>query len=257
MNMHIQRFQLRNVTASLVLFAVFTGDHRLQAAPIAIANPSFEAPVQVDGGYDFLLPPNQQGTYGWTIGDSAGIYNPTALDYATAGGNGTPAGADGSQVGFVFGFGDYTIEQQLAGPDEILNNGDDPVLAANAIYRLTVAVGQRQIGNQYGATYGGYDFMLIAGIGVDAKVIARETDAVTPTPGTFVDRTIVVDSATLDPSLYGLPLTILLRKTVQNATADTDYDHVRMDAEIVPEPTSLVLVLLGGIGALWWFRRFR
>ena len=204
-----------------------------QAASLTIANPSFEAPVYADGEYDFLISPAGQGMYGWFISDGAFIYNPTVLDYATAGADGTPSGAAGSQISGIFQFGDYAIYQPLAGADGVVGNGDDPVLMPQTTYSLTVAVGQRLAENQFGVTYGGYDIQLIAGT-VGGTIIGRETDAVTPAPGTFVDRTIVVDSSTLDPSLYGQPLAILLRKTLVSETANTDFDNARLDAVTIP-----------------------
>jgi hypothetical protein len=200
-----------------------------QAASLTIANASFEAPAFDDGGYDYLISPGGQGNYGWYISDGAFVYNPTALDYATAGANGTAPGAVGSQVSGIFQFGDYTIYQPLAGADGVAGNEDDPVLMPQTDYALTVAVGQRLAGNQFGVTYGGYDIQLRAGPAFAGTIIGRETDAVTPPPGTFVDRTIVVDSSTVDPNLYGQPLAILLRKTIVSQTANTDFDNVRLE----------------------------
>jgi hypothetical protein len=225
--------QLRSAIAAALLIPAMV--QFCQGAPLTIHNPSFEAPVFTDGNYHFLIAPAAQGTYGWFISDGAFIYNPTALDYATAGGDGTPSGADGSQISGIFQFGDYAIYQPLAGADGVLGNGDDPVLMPNTTYSLTVAVGQRHVENQFRVTYGGYDIQLIAGtLGIGTTIIGRETDAVVPPPGTFVDRTIVVDTATLDPGLYGQPLTVLLRKTIINQTANTDFDNARLDAVALP-----------------------
>jgi hypothetical protein len=209
----------------------------LRAAPVLIANPSFETPAYTDGGFAALVNPALQGAHGWTFGDSSGIYNPPAADYTGAGGGGIPTGADGSQVGWVFGFGDYVIVQRLAGADGMPGNGDDPKLEPFTIYTLTAAVGQRAPGNTFAATNGGYDIQLRAGGSVSSSIVAQETDAVTLTPGAFIERTIVWDSALADPGLYGEPLWILLRKTIINASADTDFDNVRLDATFVP-PTA-------------------
>jgi hypothetical protein len=201
---------------------------------LTIANPSFESPVYADGGFSALVPGVLQGSYGWAFGDSSGIYNPPAADFGNAGGSGTPLGANGAQVAWVYGFGDYRVAQRLAGDDAIPGNGDDPVLAPFTIYTLTVAVGQRAVGNQYGATYGGYDIQLVAGLAGAATIVGRDTDVVTPPPGTFVERTLVIDTANVAAGLIGLPLTIVLRKTVNEGTADVDYDNVRLDASPIP-----------------------
>jgi hypothetical protein len=205
------------------------------AISLTVANPSFEAPAYSDGGFAALITPVHQGSYGWFTGDSAGIYNPPALDYSTAGGGGTPNGAHGAQVGWVAGFGDYNIGQRLAGPDGVVGNGDDPVLEPYTIYALTVAVGVRAPGNTYGATTGGYDLQLRAGLeGADANILFRETDAVALQPGAFIERTVIWDSALASRERLGLPLVIRLRKTIENPMADTDFDNVRLTAVYVP-----------------------
>ncbi len=89
------------------------------------------------------------------------MYNPPANTYATAGGNGTPTGAHGSQVAWSVG---GSVFQTLAGPDMTLGNGDDPLLASATTYALTVSIGARLPGNQYGIdTFGGYEIQLLAG----------------------------------------------------------------------------------------------
>jgi hypothetical protein len=209
----------------------------LHAAPQVIWNSSFEAPAFSDGGYGALINVGAQGGYGWLIGDSAGIYNPQAADYSGAAGSGSPVGADGPQVGWISGFGDYQIVQRLAGADGVPGNSDDPIFEPFTIYTLKVAVGQRATGNVFGTTNGGYDIQLQAGLAVDAPIVARETDAVALTPGALIERTIVWDSALADAAVLGQPIVIRLRKTIVGATTDTDFDNVRLDAQYVP-PTA-------------------
>ena len=165
------------------------------AANLTIANSSFESPTFAEAGFaQQFITYAQQGGYGWSFTDASGLYNPPALDYTGAGASGTPAGGDGSQVGFSVQR--YTLIQTLAGPDGIVGNADDPVLTQLTTYSLTLGIGQRLPGNQYGGVYGGYSFELLAGVGLGATAIAHEINAATPPPGTFVDRTITVDSAT-------------------------------------------------------------
>jgi hypothetical protein len=209
----------------------------VQAVPLAIANRSFESPAYSDGGYAFLIPPSGQGMWGWVIDDGSFIYNAQAGDYAGAGGNGTPQGADGSQVGGVFGFGNYAISQRLVGADLTAGNSDDPVVEPGTVYTLTVSVGQRAIGNPFGNTWGGYDIQLLAGADRNGIVIGQETDVQIPPPGEFVTRTITIMCPTFTISdIVGQPLTVLLRKTTVSATATVEYDNVRLDAfKISPE----------------------
>jgi len=226
---------------SLALFALLSVE--TPAATLVVANASFELPAFADASFgQQFITPAQQGGYGWSFTDASGIYNPTALDYSGAGGSGTPAGGTGAQV--AFSVQRYALFQTLAGMDGALGNGDDPVLTALTTYTLTAAFGQRLPGNQFGATPGGYSFELLAG----ATVIAQETDAIALTPGSFVERTITVDSATLSPSLFGQPLTIRLNSTVNQATAATDFDNVRLDAVTVPEPSTGSLLVVATLG---------
>ncbi len=208
-----------------------------QPVSVWVANHSFELPALADSvfGSPFY---NQQGGYGWGF-SNAGLYNPPANTYASAGGNGTPLGADGVQVAFSLLGISNTISQRLIGPDNVLGNEDDPLLAASATYVLTVSIGARLPGNQYGIdAYGGYVIQLFAG----STLIAQEANAVTPPIGTFVDRTITVDTTTLDPILIGQPLAISMASMLPNAI--TDFDHVRLTVS-VPEPA---LVLIVGAG---------
>lgn len=201
------------------------------AAPLTVWNPSFESPAFADGGFDFLLEPTTQGIYGWAIGDGAYVYNPPAGDYAGAGGQGTPGGADGAQIGGIYQFASYAIVQRLAGTDGVPGSSDDPVLETGTVYRLTFAVGQRSAPNAFGTTWGGYDVQLVAGVGPNAVLIGQETNATTPPPGTFVERTIVIECPTFShPEMIGEPLTILLRMTTTSSTADVDFDDVHLDA---------------------------
>jgi hypothetical protein len=201
------------------------------AVPLPIANHSFESPVFNDANYDFLMNPTNQGTWGWDISDGGFIYNPQAGDYHTAGGNGTPAGADGSQIGGVNGSGDYSVYQRLAGVDAIFGNTDDTVVEPGTVYTLTVAIGQRAIGNPFAATWGGYDLQLLAGDVNAPIIIGRLTSTEAPPPGTFFTRTLEIVCPTFThPEAAGLPLTIFLRKPIAAFSATTEYDNVRLDA---------------------------
>jgi len=220
-------------TAMLALLA-----EPASAVSLVVANSSFETPIFADTGYGSSIAPAQQGGYGWTFSQNSGAYNPPAIDYTGAGGNGTPAGADGSQVGWSNSAGDFNLYQRLAGPDGMVDNGDDPVLEPYTIYTLTVAVSARAAGNFYGAMPGGYDIQLRAGSNIfTTSLLAGEANAVALQPGSFIDRTIVWDSALANPTDLGLPLLVVLRITNSASNAATDFDNVRLDAVFVP-PTA-------------------
>ena len=212
-----------------------------EADVVTIANASFESPVLSDG--IFVSSPSlaSQGGHGWTTGE--GLYNPPSNTYLNAGGNGTPTGADGSQVGFVNGPVGGLV-QSLVGLDGIGGNSDDPLLTPQTTYTLTASVGRRLIGNQYGLdVFGGYELRMLAGM----TVIGTATDAALQTEGVFLDRMLVVDSSTLDQALIGQPLSIQLRIAQTPNGGVTDFDNVRLDADFapVPEPSTFGLMTLG------------
>ncbi len=93
-------------------------------------------------------------------------------------------------------------------------------------YTLTLAVGQRLAGNPSGNfPFGTLEVALLAG----STVIAVDNNVAAPGVGLFADRSISVNGATLNPTLYGQPLSIRIK---QLATSDSvaDFDNVRLDA---------------------------
>jgi hypothetical protein len=223
---------MRLTQIAAVLFVGLVTAHMqcpCSAVPLTIANPGFETPAFSDGGYDFLVEPSQQGAWGWQIGDGAFIYNPLASDYTGAAGNGTPSGGAGAQIAGIYQFGDYAIAQQLVGSDMIPSNDDDPLVQEGTIYALTLAIGQRALGNP-NSSWGGYIIQLRAG-GASGPLLGEETNVITPPPGTFVTRTLAINCPTFtNPELYGQPIFIVLHKATESLTATVDYDNVQLDA---------------------------
>ena len=224
--------------SGLVLAALILASSSALATSLTVQNFSFEGPVLADGA-------NQPNPPGWTLNNAGNEYNPTSSQFATAAGNGTPTGADGIQVASSNGGQGTALLQALAGDDGILGNGDDPLFAPNTTYTLTVAVGQR-----LDLPFTGYALELVL---LDGTVIATEVSAITPAPGTFVDRTISVDSNTVAPIHYGQQIRINLTTA---GFYEVNFDNVRVSAVTVPEPSSVVLAVLGFIGiAAWGWRR--
>jgi hypothetical protein len=237
------------VGVTALAFGAVAGPSGAVAAPLIIANFSFEAPDLADGASRGGVLPVDQGAHGWHATAGAYIYNPLESDYAFANFDGTPRGADGSQVGTLYGPGDDSFAQRLAGPDAIVGSADDPLLFPGLIYTLTFSVGQRFAGNPL-TNWGGYDIQLVAGLGAGSKIVGREADAATPQPGSFVTRTATADCmATLDPALFGQPFTIFLRKTSNSQIATTDFDHVRLEAEPISSRLDADFDELGAVNA--------
>lgn len=227
-----------------------------RADNLRVANFGFELPSFTDGAFENYPSLVEQGGYGWTWNNNGaqigGIFNPSVTYYAGAAGNGTPAGAEGAQVGYLFRGGAFA-SQTLAGNDGIPGNADDPILTALTTYTLTLAVGDRLPGGANSFPFGNVDLALLAG----STVIAEDSTIGDPGAGLFADHTITVNSAFLNPSLYGQPLTIRIIQT-QPGDFAADLDNVRLNAVTVPEPSSARLLALGLVGfALSVFRKTR
>jgi hypothetical protein len=199
-----------------------------------VANASFEKPPMIDAAFNVGPGYAQQGGYGWgwnvPLGTGAGTFNPPANTYNGAASDNPAVGGDGAHAAYVYDTFNFAF-QQLAGPDGTPGNADDPLVTRGTIYRLTVGVGQRLPGSQYGNfPFGGYDIQLLASNNSVFTIMGQETNAAAIPAGEFTNRTIEVDSSTLAAGLYGQALYIRLGTTV--AGGITDFDNVRL--EIVP-----------------------
>ncbi len=186
--------------------------------PISISNPSFETPVLPDG-----VLAGGPGVIGdWTFTATAntflGIFNPPAGSYPSAGGNGTPAGADGINAAYLFNNGGPA---DSVAATQILSE----TLAMDTEYTLTVAIGNFLPDQPFTfSTYGGYVIELLAG----STVIASDSDTITPGVGQFADATVSVVSNNLDPALLGEALSIRLTLSATDAPRSTHFDYVRL-----------------------------
>ena len=221
-----------------------------EAAPLVVANASFESPALADGTAisSSSVTFASQGGYGWVYDANSSIINPDASEFTNAAGNGVPLGANGPQVTDVTrvsGFGG--IVQVLAGGDGIVGNGDDPVVTASTLYLLTVSVGH----SLTRPNFGGYDIQLFARNGSQDTIVAQITNAgAAIVPGTFSDVALFLDSSTLSPSVYGQALGIRLQPQSSNGTVQ--FDNVRL--ETVPEPASWSLLYVGALGSVYAVR---
>ncbi|GJM24517.1 MAG: hypothetical protein DHS20C16_09320 [Phycisphaerae bacterium] len=185
---------------------------------VPVFNPSFEIPALIDAD----LAEGAGVIGGWTFAGTAntflGIFNPPVGSYPTAGGSGTPTGADGANVAFLFNNG---------GPAESVTASQTlvDVLQDDMEYTLTIAIGKFLPNQPYSfSTYGGYAIELLAG----GVVIASDTDSVNPDFGEFRDAFVTVSSNEVDPALLGDPLAIRLNISATDEDRSTHFDAVRL-----------------------------
>ena len=82
-------------------------------------------------------------------------------------------------------------------------------------------------------------------------LLGHEADATTPPAGEFVTRSFSIVSPTIaHPEALGSPLSILLRKTIHNATAVTEYDNIQIEAVKIPPELNANFDGLGAVSGL-------
>ena len=207
------------------------------AVPVAVVNPSFEEPARGDS----LLEQDSALIPGWdfvgTTNTFVGIFNPPAGSYPTAAGQGTPTGADGAQVAFLFNNGgpaESVSATQLLGEN----------LVAGRTYTLQVAIGKFDPSQPYvPSTYGGYSIELLAG----STVIASDTDTVDPPMLEFQDAVAIASATSIPPSLVGQPLSIRLGISATVAPRSTHFDDVRLSWVAPPPAPALGLLAMAGL----------
>lgn len=184
---------------------------KITGAAILLNNPSFEMDDVPEGG-------SQVGPFGWTATGNAGVYQGASEI--------TPA--DGQQSAYVTGGARLT--QTLAGVP----------LRNDYLYILMVDVADRR-----STTFAGYQVELLAG----GQTLAMDNNSLgvlqaTDTAGYFY-TTAVVTFRGINHPLAGQDLGIRLT-ALGEAANQTYFDNVRLFAYWVPEPSSGMLLLLGG-----------
>ena len=222
------------------------------AAPVTVANPSFEADPAGAGTFPVLVP------QGWTVVDPAGIVDQIAdavgVVNSDDGAPFFPGGVpDGSNAALIFlsgdvGEGEVSLAQEVA---EIVDAGDT--------YTLRVEVGNIASGTGFPPfdTYGFFDLDGFPGYRVALRAggaeLAADANALAPTlaEGTFATSVALVTIPADHPAV-GQPLEIRLTNlnlagTPQEPGIEVDFDDVRLDAVAVPEPARALQL---GAGAL-------
>ena len=204
-------------------------------AQTTIFTDSFESPVLgADDTFTSFNMPN------WNKTGGAGGFGveQLALSHFTAG---QPRATDGLQVGFSNG-GSQQFTQSLTGPNSLLT--------ASTKYTLSIDIGDRIDTN-----FTGYQVRLYAG----STQVAFDNNTVSVPDGGWATSTVSYTSSAADP-LVGQTLKIefdSLTAVQQGAEtgAQTIYDNVKLTATPAPEPSAMVLALVGS--SLFTLRRTR
>ena len=222
---------------ALVSIVAFVG-RAAEAAPLYVESHSFEEPYKDDTG-SYPVYYNELPS-GWTKVSGAGIFgvwNP-ADRFAYEGSddlglnNGTLPYMDGVQVGFITGDAAATvIEHTLS-----------DVVEDNTTYTLTVAVGSRSEAGSYWNGDHEFELSLLAGSTVAASYAGNSTALPN---GTFTDLSATFTTDASGDPRSGQPLTI--RYANLTGGGNGDFDNVRVDATVVPEPATLALFGLGSL----------
>lgn len=218
-----------------------------------IGNASFDDIVPggsaLGDGSNVGAPAKSAWTFSKVSGKSdAGIFNPGSTSYTGATANGTPVGAEGAQIAYLFNNAALASTEELSSISQTIG----AILLPDMKLDLTVAVGNRLPGDAHNSNYGGYRIELWAG----DTLIGFTEDEMIPSDGTFADATLSLFTNDLDPSLYGGSFTLRMTMTSLDRRAATDFDDVRFQMTSIPEPGTILLFLFGGGFAAWGlFRR--
>ena len=218
--------------AGLVLALMLT--IAVPARAVIVANGNFEADSVTD------IPEGASATAtSWTIGPggpfaSAALYDPTGSIRFPA----DPAYAGENNAAVVYTNGGFF--RQLLGI----------TLASNTRYRLTVDVGNDAIGGGFPTVINGVSGdararLLVNGATSPMPGLVSST-AATPPVGNFNTWTLVWETGWNEP-LLGSDLTFDLSRGATGG--NTWFDNVTLTAELIPEPSTVLLLGLGGLFA--------
>lgn len=217
--------------STLVLSALAVLAAPVWADPVEISNHSFEEPDLTAGGDTW-----SDANLDW--GDDDGASNDQFTEFIP------DFSADGEQ------------HTGVNNSDTDENGVIDPImqdLAAtydpNTIYTLTVGVGNRD-----GFTSEGNESLLQLADASTGNILAEETvDASMIAVGTFEDRSLVYTTGASGEPI-GNNIRILLG-VGDPAGGRAHFDNVRLDATVIPEPSSVALMILAGLGLIMVTRR--
>jgi len=236
----------------LALAAIaFLSPNSASATLLAINNSSFESPFRDGDG--------SSGDFsGWSLGSTNppyyGItYNPYGSEFSGAAENGTPLGADGSNVALLCAYGPGSNNTWIAQ----VTPSSDTVQAGD--YTFTVAVGWSSLDSSPAA----YEFVVLAwnestGATTELATITGESNLLTQ--GEFTDVSVDFDVATGNSHIgerFLISLNAVSHSGLESGNEGLFVDNVRLDYNPIPEPNALALVGSGLFALLCYAWRKR
>lgn len=243
--------------------------HSLLRASILVINPSFEDISGESLNNEFTFGPLTgwdlyEATPGQTSGGDGPNYFIGTLGPRTSG---TQGGIDaffdigqweGSRTGIAFNFnasgggGEYGFVQQLSS-----------TLQPNTLYTLEVDVGNIGSGTSQNGTnwnldgFSGYRIDLLAG----NEVLASDNNSLTIAERTFETSQVIFQANGTHDHLLNQALSIrlvnlnIIDATHTTADLEVDFDNVRLNAVVIPEPSGAALLITGMCLSLTFTRR--
>ena len=204
------------------------------ADPVAISNHSFETPDLTAGG-------NTWSDINLDWGDDAGASNDQFTEFIP------DFASDGEQH-----VGVNNSDADMSGAIDPLMQDLAATYNALTTYTLTVGVGNR---NDDFTPDGNETLIQLADASTGNILAESIVDASLIPDGTFEDRSLVYTTGQSgDP--IGNNIRIILGVTGPDVGRG-HFDNVRLDATVIPEPSSVVLMVLGGLGLFLAARRGR
>ncbi len=202
------------------------------ADPITVPNFSFESPAQGDGGFAFEF------VDGWTFLDgTGGVFDPVDAQFSGSTGGDLPAPALGQQAVF--------LGNGLTNNNIITTTSSLTSIVADTKYTLTLAIGNSL---NFPADPSGTATLsfLANGVLIPGSSTTITTDTATIPLGTFADFSTSFTTTMSSPQIgQGLTVRVSYFPFLAEGPSQNGQlmiDNVRVDAEIVPEPTSAILL---------------
>ena len=231
---------MKNVSLVAVVLVCLAGS--AFAVPLTIVNSSFEDPILSDAGAT-----SSGAIPGWTAslsGQTSGgihVWNPPVTEVDGATGNGTPVGADGTNVLLIWSTDNTgvapvataALTQTLSG--ETFQQGT---------YTLSVAVGKRKTQPLPA------DSIIILLTGTGTWLASLNVPSEDFVGGQFVTKSFTYEVVSGSPHIgEDVAIRLMTMPDATSATSSTLFDNVQLDCD-VPAPATMGLLVLGGLALL-------